>query len=525
MNKEIMKLIFIAIALILMLSSCSSKYVTIAEDREANYSVQSAPLLYEYAQENIFSYAPKSGFYPLINHVDSFSARLLLAQAAKKKIRLQYFTYDSDYAGKILFKALYDAANRGVKVEFLIDDIELSYRDKIIAAVNSHENITVRVFNPTNSRGSFHFIDIAFHSDSLGRRMHNKAFIVDNSMAVFGGRNIGDKYLGMDKKDFYIDNDMLVVGPFVNKINNEFEHYFSSKYSVDFNEIAKMSSKHRLEKGIKKIHEILDSKYYKAFMKTMNNRAFVKAFRAKKTPFYFADAELYFDLPNKIESTEHNSSVYLRNQVDLKFTAQKSLHIANPYFIPDEDMFDNFASLREKGVEITVVTNSLESTDSKAVFAYYSQKIERLIKMGIKIYEIHPYAFREALINQPYNLKRAAPNLMIHGKIMIIDEKYFVIGSRNMDPRSRFLNTELIAMIDSEEVAIEEEKAYRHFFLPENTYKLSLQCENESHSGCVVVREAIINGEKVRFEGNDNVGIWEKIKLLFVTGLPIEELL
>ncbi|MEA1982352.1 MAG: phospholipase D family protein [Campylobacterota bacterium] len=525
MYKQPIKFILTAIMLILVLSSCSSKYVTITNDRELSYTKESSSILYEYAEDNISSYAPQSGFHPLINHIDSFSARVLLAQAAQKKIRLQYFTYDSDNTGKLLFKALYDAANRGVKVEFLIDDIELSYRDKIIAAVNSHKNITVRVFNPTNGRDGLHIIDMLFHSDSLGRRMHNKAFIVDNSIAVFGGRNIGDMYLGMDKKHFLIDNDVLVVGPFVNKLNNEFERYFSSKYSVDFNEIAKVSSEHRLEKGVKKINEILEAKYYKIFVQTMNERAFVKAFRNKKIPLYFANAELYFDSPDKIESNEHNSNVYIRNQVDLKFIPQKSLHIANPYFIPDEDMFDNFASLRKKGVEITVVTNSLESTDAKAVFAYYSQKIERLIKMGIKIYEIHPYAFREALVNQPYNLKKVAPNSMIHGKIMIIDGKYFVIGSRNMDPRSRFLNTELIAVIQSKELATEEEKAYERFFLPENTYKLSLKCEGQSNSECIILREAIVNGVKVCFEGNDNVGIWEKIKLLFTKELPIEELL
>ncbi|NOR54785.1 MAG: hypothetical protein GQ531_01110 [Sulfurovum sp.] len=501
---------------------CSSKHIEVKEDRSFSSPKKSSSVLYHYAKDNIAAQGTKSGYYPLENHLDSLSARIVLAYAATKSIKLQYFTFHSDPAGKLLGKALVDAADRGVKIEILIDDIALGDHDHSIAVANDHKNISIRVFNPTNARGALHNVEIGLNSDTLGRRMHNKSFIVDNSMAVFGGRNIGDIYFGLNKDDYFVDNDILVAGPLVNKLTYAFNLYFASKFSVDFMHIAKASVE-ELKKGKKKYAETLASPEFKHFKKVVLNRPFVDAFRKKKLALYFAKAELYYDGPNKIGTAPDDRTYHIKGKIDKKYMPKKSFVIVNPYFIPDDEMMAHFKTLRAQGVEISVLTNSLESTDGEWVYAYYSLKQEALLKMGVKLYEIYPSAFSEALKNQAYNLHKKTPRSTLHAKTMIIDGRYFVIGSRNLDPRSRNLNTEMVAVIESVELSKHEKKVFDILTEPEHAYELKLVCDGNDN--CEVRWYAVIEGKEVVFDSDGDAGFIDKMFVFFSRILPVEDLL
>ena len=501
---------------------CSSKHIEVKEDRSFSSPKKSSSLLYHYAKNDISAQAPKSGYYPLEHHLDSLSARIMLANAATKSIKVQYFTFYSDLSGKLLLEALIAAADRGVKVEILIDDIALSDHDHYIAVVNNHKNISIRSFNPTNSRGILRNVEIVLNPNTLGRRMHNKSFIVDNSMAVFGGRNIGNLYFGLSKDNYFVDNDILAVGPFVNKLTYTFNYYFANKFSVDFTHIAKVSEK-ELKKGKRRYTGALKSSKFKHFRKSVLSRPFVDAFKKKNLALYFAKAELYYDGPNKIGTASDDRTYHIKGNIDKKYIPKKSFVIVNPYFIPDDDMMTLFKTLRSQGVKISVLTNSLESTDSKSVYAYYALKQEELLKMGVKLYETHPRAFREALKKQAYNIKKLAPHSALHAKTMIIDDKYFVIGSRNQDPRSRNLNTETAAVIESIELSKYEKKVFNILIEPERAYELKLVCDEDDN--CKVRRHAIIDGKEVVFGSHGDASFTDEILVLFSRMLPIEELL
>ncbi len=521
------KMFATAIVTVLLMASCSAKFDGITTDREIVLSKKSDPVLYKYAKDDIEAQAPKSGFYPLTNHIDSMSARIMLADVAEKSIKLQYYTYNADRIGRLLLRAVLDAADRGVKVEFLIDDIELDDREDEMSALNAHENITVRAFNPTNYQGStMHLIEIGLHSDTLGRRMHNKSFVVDNSMAVFGGRNIGDEYFGLSGEHYFVDNDILVAGPFVNKLTEEFNTYYASKYSVSY-DLIKVSKlkKHLGKRNIQAIRAMINSEGLRALDDTIQSRELVKSFKKRELPLYFGEAILYFDNPNKIETDDHNSSKMIRNKISKKHSPTKSFYIMNPYFIPDAQMMKAFTKWRDKGVEIYIVTDSLDATDGKSVYAYYEDSQIPLLKLGVHLYEIHPYARREFLASQPYNLEKMEPATMIHAKTMIIDDKYFVIGSRNLDPRSRFLNTEMVAIIENKELCKFEKGYFNEIILPESSYKLSLECKSDDENDCTVIRHAIINGVSKRFEGNDNGSFWNRVTVFFAKIFPVEGLL
>ncbi len=518
---KILKSITLFVIILLINTGCSTKHISVDKDREVHLSAKESNILYKYAKDDIESHAPMSGYYPLANHLDSLSARVMLAKVATKSIKLQYFTFHSDDSGRLLLHSVLEAAERGVKVEMLIDDIELNELDKLFASINNHPNITFRTFNPTNTRAYLHYVEIGLNSGTLGRRMHNKAFIVDNSMAVFGGRNIGDIYFGLDTKNYFIDNDILVAGPFVNELTNQFEHYFSSRFSVNFENIYKASIKD-IKKKREIYKELLNSEEYKHFFDVVSKRSFVEKFRSKELPLYFASATLYYDMPEKIATDSKDRTHHIKGSVDKKYIPEKSLVIVNPYFIPNEESIKNFKDLRDRGVEVSILTNSLESTDGIAVYAYYSEYQEELLKMGVKLFETHPYAFKNELLAQAYNTEKIIPEAGLHAKTIIIDGKYFIIGSRNLDPRSRNLNTELIAVIENEELCEYEKKIFDYITTPQNAYNLTLECEEDD---CEVLWHASIDGEDKVFDSDGDAGFWDKIKVFIAKLIPMKELL
>ncbi len=505
----------------MLFSACSSRHVSIGEDREVVLSKKSSDALYKYAKEDPRTMGGKSGFYPLPNHLDSLAARIILAQKATKSIQLQYYTYYSDTAGSLLMNELIKAADRGVKVDILIDDMEISELDDDIASLDSHKNINFYTFNPTNTRKSLHYVEIGLYANTLGKRMHNKAFIVDNSMAVFGGRNIGDSYFGLDEKTYFIDNDMLVVGEFVNRLTNEFEYYLASKFSVPFKNILKTDSlKMRVDN--KAFDKRLEKKEFSDLEKAVLERKFIKSFLNHEISFYFSNAELYYDMPNKVETDEEDMQYHIQGKVDTKYIPKKSMYVVNPYFIPSPEMIAFIKDLRKKGVEIYVITNSLESTDTKSVYAYYSWYQAELLNLGVHLYETMPPALNDELKHQAYNSEKIKPKTALHAKTMIIDDKYFIIGSRNLDPRSRNLNTELVAIIENEELALFEKKVFDFITQKNNAYELSLECKKDK---CEVAWKAEIDGKMKKFHNDADAGVWDSITIFFARLFPIEGLL
>ncbi len=504
------------------LTGCGGKHVGIKEDRPVYLSQESLDLLYRYCAEDVKAHAPQTGFYPLEHHLDSMAARLLLAKAAQHRITVQYFTFSDDLAGRMLSQALMEAADRGVQVDVLIDDMAISFDDDTIAQVNAHTNIRVRVFNPTNSRRALHYVEMGMYGDTVGRRMHNKSFTADNSMAVFGGRNIGNIYFGLDKKNYFIDNDVLAVGPLVNDISNQFDIYFSNAYSVDFEIIAKAKID-EMQALKKSFDALVHDKKYLALKQAIQERTLFKQFSEKQMPLYFGDARLTYDMPEKIATDINDSSTHIKRKVPQKIGATKRFYMVSPYFIPSEKMIERIQKMRDAGVDVAVLTNSLESSDQTPVYAYYSLSQKRLLEMGVRLYEIHPFAFEKELVNQNYNLLKHVPHVALHAKTIVIDDDLFSIGSINMDPRSRNLNTELVSIIKSRELNAYEARNFARMIAPENAYELSLEYDEDNRSK--IVWKATLDGEQKIFYNHGNSGTWLRAKRTMSLWFPIHDLL
>lgn len=521
MTKKQISFVLLLLISTLLLSACGSKHIGIKEDRPLTLSTETSDSLYEYCEDDVAAMAPKTGFYPLESPLDSLTARVLLAKAAKERITVQYFTFHGDVSGSILSTALIDAANRGVQVDVLIDDIALAYDDTAVAMFNAHDNINVRVFNPTSARRALHYVEMGLYSDTVGRRMHNKSFTADNSMSIFGGRNIGDVYFGLDKDNFFIDNDILAVGPLVNQISNEFDYYFSNAYSVDF-DLVSTTDKSDAEE-LKAFARFTQTPRFLLLTKEVQERALYQKFQAKQLPLYFGQAELFYDMPNKVSSEISDTSSHLKSKLPQQISAKKRFYMVSPYFIPNKKMMARFQRMVDGGVDVAVLTNSLESSDQTTVYAYYAEMQKRLLKMGVRLFEIHPAAYKKDLLGKQYNLFKIMPKAALHAKTIVIDDDLFVIGSANMDPRSRNLNTEMVGIIQDRDLNAYEASVFHKMTAPENAYELSLI--SDENDGSSIVWKATLGGEKVEFYNDGDAGWWLRVKKNLSLWFPVRDLL
>src|SRR5690606_2633965 len=133
--------------------------------------------------------------------------------------------WHGDTTGMLLFKAVHAAAERGVRVRLLLDDNGIPGLDDELAALDTHPNIDVRLFNPFLVRTP-KLIGYLTQFPQANRRMHNKSLTVDNQATIIGGRNVGDEYFGATRDMLFTDLDVLAVGPVVNDVSADFDRYW-----------------------------------------------------------------------------------------------------------------------------------------------------------------------------------------------------------------------------------------------------------------------------------------------------------
>ena len=517
--------------LLISMSGCTPKLhksVT-PETSVSGLHTEPSASLYSYFDADIPSESPQSGFYPLPNNLDAFAARVALINRAQKTLDVQYYLFRADNTGLTMTKLLLDAADRGVKVRLILDDMLQGSNDQALLALESHPNIDIKLFNPTYFRKSLRYLEMLFHINTLGRRMHNKALIADNSAAIIGGRNIQDIYFAADEKNIFIDNDILTVGPLVTEISNAFETYWVSPVSVPLQEVAGKKSVSK-----KQVRSVLDDYVhtftYSDYMKAVRETKTMQRFEAKRIPLLFGQAQLYFDFPTKVIASEDETDTHMSEHLAPLFkNAQHSIMIVSPYFMPNPNFMEGVRQLRERNVEITILTNSLATNDAIPVYAAYAKYHKALLSLGVHLYELSPLAFHSLFKNAHYKRGRL-PRSALHAKTTIIDNEIFIIGSANMDPRSTKLNTELVAVIRSEPLARFEHKGLRRATAPENAYALSLEQAPQKPVVATwipqekerVVWTTVIDGKEVKYYDDGNAGFWRRLGSNLVSYFPIE---
>jgi putative cardiolipin synthase len=384
----------------------------------------------------------KSGFYPIASGTDSLGLRLRLLENADATIDLQYFLMKPDLAGILMTSQLLRAADRGVRIRFLLDDIFTSATDAQLAILDSHPNIEVRLFNPL-VRGFGRWTSFVWNARQSNRRMHNKSFTVDNIVTIVGGRNIADEYFEIEQEIEFADFDIIGVGQVAVDVSASFDQFWNSPLAVPleaFIDTADVSPK--LETDDALLVATAEEVYSRAV-----NSGLLSDFKTGTVELVPANATVITDPPEKLTNPKQSGHDHLITAlVEAMEGASEEIIIISPYFVPGKQGVKFLQGLREKGIEITVITNSLASNNHTYVHGGYAPRRKPLLASGVELHE--------AMANPAVTSVDGKPvQLTLHTKLVVIDRRLLFVGSLNIDPRSIVLNSEMGLLIDIPEVA------------------------------------------------------------------------
>jgi len=512
--QRILAIAVLAVALSAILSACSTvdfdypktptTYIDNTDDTPFGKAWQD---LEQDASDN------QSAFYLLTDGIESLAARLIMADRAEKTLDAQYYLITADNIGLVFIGSLLDAADRGVRVRLLLDDIQTQGYDLGLAALDAHPNFEIRIFNPWGSR-KFRGADI-FKFSRLNRRMHNKSFTVDNRATIIGGRNIAAEYFSAREDVNFGDLDVFGMGSVVTDVSGMFDQYWNHTSSVPVPGFAKSSAdpKGDLEKLRAEIEKAVrsfdDSQYLKAFEDTWDQ--FVNQGRVRQE-LIWANYEVVYDSPDKSiksKAAEADSIVTpLRASI---FAAEKEVTIVSPYFVPQRKGAEGFKALREQGIEVAVVTNSLAANNHAVVHSGYAPAREPLLKMGVRLYEVKANAKMSGVDRGG----KGASLATLHTKAFLVDDDTFFLGSFNFDPRSANINTELGIILKSEAIG-QAVKEKLESGLLQNTYEVKLD-----EKGNLIWFD--YSGDyPVSYSKEPDTGGWDRFKVGFLELLPIK---
>ena len=419
-----------------------------------------------------------SGFRLLPAGLDGFSLRAEMADAAERTLDAQYFILHGDDTGRLFTNRLLGAADRGVRVRLLLDDANSVGGDARITTLAAHPNIQVRLFNPFRIRSGlqpFRATDLLLEADRLSRRMHNKLMAVDGAIAVAGGRNIGDEYFTGNRAFEFGDFDVFVAGPAVTRLEHSFDAYWNNALSIPAQALDEASPAD-LDAYRKELAEhaekMADSDYARGVAKGDPLGAIMKG----TVPLVFAPAQVLYDNPDKAtpDGDDQLDGHLLRDRLMEACRATTSeLVIVSPYLVPGADQMAMLRDLRQKGVRVRILTNSLASTDVPVVHAGYRKRRLPLAQMGVELFEVKPQldaprVGRMRLVSDPDG------RFALHAKVFVFDRKRVFVGSSNFDMRSFHLNTEVGIIIDSPELARQAIARFDAITIPANSYAVKL---------------------------------------------------
>jgi putative cardiolipin synthase len=393
-----------------------------------------------------------SGFLNLLRNDEAMRWRLLLADLAEETLDMQYFIWKADAAGDLLLDRVIRAADRGVRVRLLVDDIHLLGEDRGVAALSQHPQIEVRLFNPSYGRSGstvLYGLEYLGNFKELNHRMHNKLIVADNRFTIVGGRNIGNEYFGLNPKQNFIDFDVLALGPIAQEVSKSFDLFWNDQWAYPGEALLQNFKGQDLLTELRKVLRQELEKNEKLLVAFQQQRQDWNPHLETLTrDIIYGKARVTYDLPLVGEDILPEQ---LSKTLDvLTINAEKEILVSTPYFIPD-DVFYKFAPESiSKGVRGVILTNSLGSTNHPIVHSAYKKHRKRVIEMGVELYEMrHDAPVREDFETPPVESQAFG----LHAKVVVIDRKTTFVSSLNWDPRSIYLNTELGLIIDSPALA------------------------------------------------------------------------
>jgi putative cardiolipin synthase len=436
----------------------------------------------------------KTGVFPLENGDEAMVTRAWLSENAEHSIDVQYFIFALDNVGLIAVDYLIRAADRGIKVRILVDDILVDADEEKLLTLASHKNISIKIYNPVVNIGKNIFDKIGSVTTNFrgtNQRMHNKTFIVDNLVVITGGRNIADEYFDYDHEYNFRDRDVLLIGGITKNVVTSFDEFWNSSISKEVTTLIDTANyKLNAAEKFEQLHQYAcDSvNFWPQVREKIKNIPLAFDAIQKSGAFQWVDSVVFVsDAPGKNDGTKGlqgggNTTTTLMNLVR---QAKTSIVIQSPYLVTTDVGKKLFKGAIQRGVSVKIMTNSLASTDNLQAFSGYQRDRKQLLEAGIRIYEYRPdaairYKIMTGALQKAINY---TPVFGLHAKSMVIDGKITVIGTFNLDPRSANLNTECITIIYSEKIAQGVLKGVEEEMKPENCWETTLDHNPDLKAG------------------------------------------
>jgi len=469
-------------------------------------------------RDEMMAHPGQSGFLLLGNGLDAFVARVVLAQAADRSIDVQYYLYHADLTARLFTDQLLKAADRGVRVRLLVDDMDLGGRDFGASALDSHPNIEVRLFNPF-SRKTSRAAQFLTRLGSVTRRMHNKSFTVDNQATILGGRNIGDEYFEADPGMAFSDLDVLAIGPVAKEVSASFDQYWNDELAYPAPVLrGKSVSPQEMEEAGRRLDEFVAQQADSDYLQALRNSDLAQALRRGQVQFRWGKAEIISDDPEKLvhdfSKTQYHMAPKLRPYLE---GVEKELIIFSPYFVPGKRGTAFLKQLSERGVRVRILTNSLTSTDVAVVHAGYAKYRKDLLRANVELYEMNKTFSREE--RKKRKGKHGSSKASLHAKSFVFDREQIFIGSLNLDPRAVFHNTEIGVVFRSAEIANEMGE-----WFDQNIERLAFRLElyRDQNGSEKILWHGLDHGEPRIFDIDPYTSFWQRFSVDFLSILPIE---
>lgn len=465
----------------------------------------------------------KSGFRLLNNGVSALMTRAALADLAERAIDVQYYIFDADEVGSFLLDRLLAAADRGVRVRMILDDYLIGFDEPTLARINSHPNVELRIFNPYRDRARWsRKLQMLFNLDRLGRRMHNKIYMVDGQIGVMGGRNVSNHYFEGEGESNFRDIDLLVSGPAAAEAGRIFDAFWNSPIVVP---VAAFGAADPAE-GEATLAEIRQRGGESAGPRREyrdRGAEFRRRVLAGESMFW-ARGRAIGEPPVRQEAgVAKPSSEVARAMAIARQEATREVVYEAAYFVPGDRGVEVLTEMAKRGLRVRVLTNSLAATDVVAVHAGYAPYRQALVAGGVELYEYRPDADRPAP-SAGHRVRIGRSESALHAKIAIYDRKLVWVGSANFDPRSRRLNTEAGLLIESPELAERLLAGIEPDFSPRHSWRLALEAGDGAAPRLVWHGER--DGHPLRLEHDPDAGLWRALGVGFYSLLPgLEDLL
>lgn len=454
----------------------------------------------------------KSGFLLIPEGGRAYTARLAMTDLAEKTLDAQYFIWDVDTTGRIMADRLIRAADRGVRVRLLLDDYyQTEEADIGVAALDAHPNIEVRFFNPVGNR-RWRSWSLVSDFGRLNHRMHNKLFIMDNAVAVGGGRNIADTYFGVRPDQNFRDLDFGMAGPVVQDLSASFDLFWNGEWAVPLGAvIAERTSEADYRRLRQRLADNIAAGGY-PYPVDEGIAELRQRLLDIRDSFVWAPSRVLVEDPARVGG-DGGDPVITQAILKRLDTTERELLIESPYVILLDRGIAEVAKLTGRGVTVRILTNSAVTNDVMAAHAGYANTREDLLAAGADLYELRP----DSDMKRQWSLAAGKSRAALHAKALVFDRQTVFLGSFNFDPRSRFINTEIGIVIDSPELAGQVAAFMDEGVTPGNAFHVTLDDAGD------LVWTARNGDAEIRFDADPETTLWDRFLLDLVGLLPIDE--